>query len=75
MWNLTFYSVAELQQTFTNLSAVIFLLLDRSENLLFVAALFCPRDTECLLVPGTYWVGYTGKEIISYVCLSHLLLY
>lgn len=45
MWNLTFYSVAELQQTFTNLSAVIFLLLDRSENLLLMAALFCPRDT------------------------------
>lgn len=32
MWSLTFYSVAELQQTFTNLSAVIFLLLDRSKE-------------------------------------------
>lgn len=51
MWNLTFYAVAELQQTFTNLSAVISLLLGRSENLLLMAALFWPRDTECLLVP------------------------
>lgn len=64
MWNLTFYSVAELQQTFTNLSAVIFLLLDRSENLLLMAALFCPRDTECLLVPEPYWVGCNGNEIM-----------
>lgn len=46
MWNLTFYSVAELQQTFTNLSAVIFLLLDRSENVLLMAALFCPKDAQ-----------------------------
>lgn len=46
MWNLTFYSVAELQQTFTNLSAVIFLLLDRSENLVLIATIFCPKDTQ-----------------------------
>lgn len=64
MWNLTFYSVAELQQTFTNLSAVIFLLLDRSENLLLMAALFV-QGTQCLSVPEPYWVGCNGNEIMS----------
>lgn len=65
MRNLTFYSAAELQQTFTNLSIVIFFLLDRSENLHLLAAPFCPRDTESLLVPEPYWAECNGKEIMT----------
>lgn len=65
MGNLLFYSVAELQQTFTNLSVVIFSLLDSTENLHLLAAPFCPRDTESLLVPEPYWVGCNGKEIMT----------